>query len=246
MTTSNKSRNETIALIDGRVLVLRAGGGLDPTTDTVLLAAACQARKGERVLDLGCGTGAAGLCVLVRTAGTSLVGIDIQPNLVELARRGAAANGLHARARFDRGDIRSFRPNKEDRFDHVICNPPYLEEGAHTPSPDGVRAMAIGGGAEIKDWIDAAFHALKPHGSLTLIHRADMLDKAISALGKRFGAVELIPVWPAAGKPASRIFLRARKDRRSPALLHPGLVLHEKGRRHTPEAEKILREGGPL
>lgn len=238
-----KSLDE-IALLDGRVLVLRAGGGLDPTTDTVLLAAACPARTGESVLDLGCGTGAAGLCVLTRIPGTRLVGIDIQPDLIALARRGAAANGLHARARFEPCDIRAFHPDKDSRFDHVLCNPPYLEEGAHTPPPDRVRATAVGGGAALKEWIDAAFHALKPHGSLTLVHRADTLDKAIAALGKRFGALELLPVWPGAGKPASRIVLRARKDRRSPAILHPGLILHENGRRHTREAEKILREGG--
>lgn len=239
-------KSDEIALLDGKVRIVRStNGGLDPTTDTILVAAACPAHAGESVLDLGCGSGAAGLCVLYRAPQACLTGIDIQSAPLELARRSAALNGWQTQARFICADIRDFRPEKEARFDHVICNPPYLEAGAHTPPPDAGRAAAVGGGS-LKDWTDAAFHALKPRGSLCLIHRADMADRAIQALGKRFGALEIIPVWPGSGKPASRIVIRARKDRRSPAILHPGLVLHETGRRYTVEAERILRDGESL
>ncbi len=238
-------KSAEIALLDGKVRVLRSEGGLDPTTDTILVAAACPARADESVLDLGCGSGAAGLCVLFRAPQAQLTGIDIQSAPLDLARQSAALNGCQGQTRFICTDIRDFRPEKEARFDHAICNPPYLEAGAHTPPPDAGRATAVGGGS-LKDWTDAAFHALKPRGSLCLIHRADMADRVIQSLGKRFGAIEIIPIWPGPGKAASRVVIRARKDRRSPAILHPGLILHETGRRYTVEAERILRDGESL
>ncbi len=236
---------DEIALLDGKVRILRSTGGLDPTTDTILVAAACPVHAHDTVLDLGCGSGAAGLCVLYREPQAHLTGIDIQEAPLTLARHSAALNGWQEQARFLHADICDFRPEKEGRFDHVICNPPYLENGAHTPPPDAGRAAAVGG-SSLKDWTDAAFYALKPQGSLSLIHRADMLDRVVHSLGKRFGAIEIFPIWPGHGKPANRVILRARKDRRSPATLHPGLILHEAGRRYTPAAERILRDGREL
>jgi tRNA1(Val) A37 N6-methylase TrmN6 len=95
----------------------------------------------------------------------------------------------------------------------------------------------------VKDWIDAGFHLLQPGGSLTMIHRADALDRIVQALGRRFGGVELIPLWPHAGEAAKRIIVRARKDRKTPATVHAGIVLHDAKGEYTQEADRILRGG---
>jgi tRNA1(Val) A37 N6-methylase TrmN6 len=130
-----------------------------------------------------------------------------------------------------------------------MCNPPYLDAGTHTPAPDGGRAAALGHGDDAMDvgtWVDAGFRRLKSRGSLTMIHRADAADRIVQAMGRRFGGITLIPLWPHAGEAAKRVVIRAVKDSRSPAVIHPGLVLHAPGGAYTPEAEAILRHGGPL
>lgn len=221
--------------------------GFRTSLDSVMLAAACPVRAGERVLDLGCGVGGAGLCVLHRVSGAGLFGIDIQNECIELAVHNAEINGRADRAEFVHGDVRDFQGGA--LFDHVICNPPYLEAGAHTRSPEEGLAIANGhpeGAGTLKDWIDAAFRNLKSKGSLTLIHRADALDRIILGLGRRFGGVEIIPLWPHAGEPARRVIVRALKDRRSPAKVHAGLVLHAANGDYTNEAERILRDGQPI
>ncbi|MBU0858601.1 MAG: methyltransferase, partial [Alphaproteobacteria bacterium] len=144
-------------------------------------------------------------------------------------------------------DIRDFAPGM--RFDHVICNPPYMEAGAHTASPDGGKALALGHDDATMDvvvWVDAAFMHVKSRGSLTMIHRADMTDKIVRALGKRFGGVTIIPLWPRVGVAAKRVIIRAIKDSRSPAHMHPGLVLHEADGAYTPATEDILRRSKAL
>ncbi len=216
--------------------------GFRTSLDSVMLAAACPLKSGQSVLDLGCGVGGAGLCALYRVEHTRLTGIDIQEDYIGLAVKNAADNGVTERAAFVCGDVRNYRT--EEMFDAVICNPPYLEAGAHTRSP--VEAKAIANGQEeldLKDWIDAGFRNLKSKGSLTVIHRADTLDKIIQALGRRFGGTEIIPLWPRGGEPAKRVIIRTYKDRRSPAVLHPGIVLHEPDGNYTEYTERILRDG---
>ncbi len=73
-----------------------------------------------------------------------------------------------------------------------------------------------------------------------------MTDDIIQALGRRFGAVEIIPLWPRLGEAAKRVIVRARKDRQTPCTLHPGLVLHEAGGGYTPETDGILRDMAAL
>ena len=96
-------------------------------------------------------------------------------------------------------------------------------------------------GQDLKDWIDCAFRSLSGQGSLTIIHRADQIDDIIKAMGKRFGAIEIIPLWPKAGKEAKRVIVRAYKHRQSPARIHPGITLHQENGDYTEAAENILR-----
>ncbi|MGQ0526999.1 MAG: tRNA1(Val) (adenine(37)-N6)-methyltransferase [Alphaproteobacteria bacterium] len=235
------SSTNPIHILDKRVQLLQAEGGFRTSLDSVMLAAACPAKSGDHVLDLGCGVGSAGFCVLARVTGAHLTGVDIQGDHIDLARQNAALNGVADVCTFIYEDIKNLRDGK---FHHVICNPPFLEAGTHMASPFEKKARALGHideNTNLKDWIDTGFNMLKNGGSLTLIHRADHIDKIIQKLGKKFGAIEIIPLWPHAGEPAKRVIIRALKNRKTPAILNPGLVLHEKDGSYTPEADAVLR-----
>jgi tRNA1(Val) A37 N6-methylase TrmN6 len=240
MNADNQNLPDEIHVLGKRVRLLQPLRGFRTSLDSVMLAAACLAKDGERILDLGCGVGGAGLCVLTRIPDTKLTGIDIQSDHIDLANQNAALNGMEERTAFVTAHIRDYRT--DHRFDHVICNPPYLDAGAHAPSPHTAKATAHGHGddTDLKDWIDCAFYNLKSKGSLTLIHRADQTDAIIRAMGKRFGATEIIPLWPKTGLPAKRVIIRTHKDRRSPATLHPGIILHQDNGDYTADAEAAL------
>lgn len=241
---------ETIHVLDRRIELCQPDGGFRTSLDSVMLASACPAGAGETLLDMGCGVGSAGLCVLARVPGAHLTGVDIQEDHVELAGKNAALNDVAAC--FTCNDIRDYDvESPAGRFDHIICNPPYMDAGAHLSSPKQAKALARGrapddSSAAFQDWLDAGFRLLKPGGSFTIIHRADAVDKIINGLGKRFGAVEIIPLWPRAGVEAKRVIVRARKDRKTPARILPGLALHEADGKYTEAADKILRGGEGL
>lgn len=237
-----------IFVLDKKVRLLQPADGFRTSLDSVMLAAACPAGAGERVLDMGCGVGGVSFCLLQRVPECHITGIDIQNLCIELANQNKSLNNNTERCGFICGDVCGYDvENPAARFDHVICNPPYLEAGAHTQSPHEGKAVALGHeDASLQDWLDAGFRNLKSGGTFTIIHRADMTDKIIMGLGKRFGAIEIIPLWPRAGEAAKRVIIRAIKDRKTPATLYPGLVLHEADGNYTSATENILRGGEKL
>lgn len=237
--------SQEIYVLGKKVRLLQPGRGFRTSLDSVMAAAACPVKDGQRVLDMGCGVGAIGFCLLHRVPGITVTGIDIQQDYIALAERNIALNGAAGKASFLCMDIAQYRA--ELPFDHVVTNPPFLEAGGHTRSPVEGKALAMGHESlSLSDWIDAGFHNLRSGGSLSIIHRADALDKILQALGRRFGAADIIPLWPRAGDAAKRVIVRAVKDRRSPATLHAGIVLHKENGTYTDEADSILRDGAGL
>lgn len=229
-----------IYVLGKQVKLLQPTDGFRTALDSVMLAAACPVETDEHILDIGCGVGGAGFCVLQRVPGAKLTGVEIQADHAEIAERNAELNDRQGQAEFVCADVRNYRGGL---FDHVICNPPYMEEGAHMPSPKEKKAIAHGQDMKVEEWVESGFRNLKSNGSLTIIHRADMVDKIIQAMGKRFGAIEIIPLWPRQGEDAKRVIVRAIKDRKSQARLRAGIILHQENGEYTEAAEKILRGG---
>jgi tRNA1(Val) A37 N6-methylase TrmN6 len=65
-------------------------------------------------------------------------------------------------------------------------------------------------------------------------------------MGKRFGAMEIIPLWPKAGEEARRVIIRAIKDRKTSCRLHSGIILHDDNGHNTAAADNVLRGGAAI
>jgi tRNA1(Val) A37 N6-methylase TrmN6 len=232
------------ALLGGRARVLQPSHGYRVAVDAVLLAAAVAVRAGERVLDLGAGVGAVGLCLAARVPGCFVVGVELQPEYVMLAGRNAALNDLADRMSTIAHDLALPLPNDLGAFDHVVTNPPYLPKAVADPPPDPAKALAtIESSADLAHWLAAAAGALKPAGGiLTIIHRGDRLEEIVGHLIRLgLGALDTKQLLP-----ANRVLVRAR---RSPVVQRreaPPLVLHRPQGGYTDEAEAVLRHGAAL
>jgi tRNA1(Val) A37 N6-methylase TrmN6 len=236
------------ALLGGRVQFRQPVDGYRVAIDPVLLAAAVPAGPMDRVLDIGCGVGAASLCLAARVPDCAIVGLELQPAMARLAAENAARNAIAARMTVVEGDLlqppRQLEPGS---FTQVMANPPFLEAARASASPVAAKATAsVEGDATLADWLSFALAMLRDKGGLTLIHRADRLGDILAALAGRAGGVVVVPLWPGEGKPAKRVLIHARKGIAAPLTLAAGLVLHRADGRNTDAAEAILRHGASL
>ena len=236
------------ALLGGRVRLRQPLAGYRAAIDPVLLAAAVPASAIDSVLDIGCGVGAAALCLAARVGGCRVTGIEAQRPLVRLASENITLNDLFGRVVVMAGNLLRPPPRLEPgSFAHVMANPPFLEAGGASASPDAGKAAAtVEGEADLAAWVRFALTMVRPKGSLTFIHRADRMEQLLAQLMGRAGEIIVFPLWAGHEKPAKRIIVRARKAAETPTRLTPGLVLHESDGRYTPAADAVLRGGAAL
>lgn len=235
-------------VLGGRLRLLQPRDGYRVAIDPVFLAAAVPAEPQHMVLDIGCGTGAAMLCLAARTTGCRVVGLEMRRDLVRLAGDNVILNGMTNRVSVMMGDLLQPPPRlAPGTFDHVMANPPYHEQGRVTAPANAQRAASeIEGEADLAAWVRFALAMVRTEGTLTFIHRADRFDALAAQIAGRAGGIVLFPLWPMRGKPASRILVQARKGMAAPARIAPGLVLHEEDGRLSALAEGILRDGNAL
>lgn len=233
--------------MDRRIRLRQPARGYRAGSDAVLLAAAVAARPGERVLDVGAGAGAVSLCLAWRCPQVHVTGLERSPEMTALAADNATANGLGERIAMVEGDVANPPAAlRQERFDHVMTNPPFYDADAGTLSPEPLKATAHAADAVSLDaWLAFCLKRLKPAGSLTVIHRASHLPDLLARLEGRAGAIVILPLWPLGGRPAKRVIVQARAGSRTPAKLLPGLMLHD-GEGDTAEARAILRDGVAL
>ena len=240
-------------LLGGRVRLVQPLKGYRAATDPVLLAAAVAARPRQRVLDLGCGAGAAAFCLAARVLRLALHGLEIQPAYLALAAENARLNSVEMA--LHEGDVSAPpRALRQLDFDQVMMNPPYHAETAMA-SPVAGRDRAHRedeGGGDLSDWIAAGLARLKPKGWLTVIHRAERAPELLRLLDGPAGSIALLPLVSRAGRDAGRVIVRARKGAKGPFRLLSPLVIHA-GSAHvrdeddfSPEAAAILRDAAAL
>jgi tRNA1(Val) A37 N6-methylase TrmN6 len=230
-------------LLGGRVQYRQFAKGHRSGFEPILLAAAIPAKPGEKILEAGCGAGAALLCLAHRVPGILGIGAEIDPALVDLANENFRNNNLqniHA----EKADATALPHGAI--FDHVMANPPW-HDAAGTTSPDRGRALAHHAGPGLlAAWAVSLTACLKPRGTITFILPAAAFPEAAACLtAQGCGGFSLLPLWPRTGQPAKQIIISAARGAKSPAKILPGLVLHDEAG-ISPEAEAVLRGAGRL
>ncbi len=235
-------------LLGGRIRLRQPAIGYRVAIDPVFLAASVPAEPRQLVLDVGCGAGAAMLCLAARVPHLRVVGLEMQRDLVRLAGDNVILNGLDARASVMIGDLLHPPPRlSPGAFDHVMANPPFQQRGhAVSAGSSDKSAATIEGEADLAAWVRFALAMVRSKGTVTFVHRADRIDTLLGHIAGRAGEVVVFPLWPGQDRAATRVLVRARPQVASPARLAAGLVLHEPDGRLTPGADGVLREGRGL
>ena len=203
--------------------------------DAVLLAHFVEPRPGQTLIDLGTGCGIIPLMLVFRHPHIRVWGVEIQPELVELAADNVRANHMADRIHILQADMRAITPDLSAGPVDVVCsNPPYHRGRAGRLNPDGQRAVARHEIAiTLPALLQASRRVLKTGGRFVTIYPAERAAELI-------GHMRSMHLEPKRLRP-----VHSTGSNRCPAGTRGGSRGRPAGAHHRPAAY-CLREDGEL
>ncbi|GFI48527.1 tRNA1(Val) (adenine(37)-N6)-methyltransferase [Lachnospiraceae bacterium] len=210
--------------------------------DAVLLSGFARAREGDRVLDLGTGTGIIPLLMNAKTKASHFTGLEIQPESADMARRSVALNGLEEKIGIITGDIKeAVSLFGAASFDVVTSNPPYMTEHHGLANPREPKAIAR---HEIlctlEDVVSQGSRLLKPGGNFFLVHRPFRLVDILVLLRQyKLEPKRMKLVHPFVDKEPNMVLIEANRGGRARMHVEPPLIVYKEPGIYTDEIYDI-------
>lgn len=213
--------------------------------DSMLLSAFASPPAHGSVMDLGCGSGALGVLLCARYERLSVTGLELQPEVAELARENVVLNGLCDRLHIVTGDLRTCRTKfRTGEFDYIVCNPPYFAQGSGYAAQGKNRCTARQeGGCCVEEAVQAAAYLVKYGGRVAFVYRPERVCELISAM-QRCGLEpkRLRFVHQHAQAVPSAVLLEARRGSAPGVQVLPPLLVCSEDGTHTAEYRAIYHK----
>jgi tRNA1Val (adenine37-N6)-methyltransferase len=214
----------------GGLRILQNKAGYRFSLDPVLLCAFARIGQGETVCDLGTGCGIIPLLLARTSAAESIIGVEVQAEMADRARRGVLLNRLQGQVTILHRDLRAVRTYlAAESCQVVLSNPPYRRPHSGRRSPRGERARArheLCGG--LKDFLACAAWLLGTGGRFYMIYLAERLTDLLA--GMRQVGLEpkrLRCVHSRIGDPARLVLVEGRRGGGPGLSVEPPLWVYD-------------------
>lgn len=210
--------------------------------DAVLLSGFATAKKGDKVLDLGTGTGVIPILMSAKTKAEHFSALEIQPESAEMAKRSVMLNDLQDRIDIIEGDIKKaaeiFKPSS---FDVITTNPPYMNfEGGLKNSYDPKTIARHEVLCSIDDVAFAAQRLLKFGGKFFMVHRPHRLTDIMCVLREhKLEPKRIRFVQPYADREPNMVLVEAVRSGKPMIKVMPTLVIYNSDGTYTQETLDI-------
>ena len=215
--------------------------------DAVLLSGFARAKEGDKVLDLGTGTGIIPILMEAKTDAAHLTGLEIQPDSADMARRSVALNALEHKIDIVTGDIKqaSILFGKSS-MDVVTSNPPYMIGQHGLTNPHSEKAIARHEVlCTLEDVVSAAADVLKPGGNFYLVHRPFRLAEILICLSAhKLEPKRMRLVYPFIDKEPNMVLIEGIRGGRPRLSVEKPLVIYESENVYTPEVRRMYESDG--
>jgi len=172
------------SLFSEKIKISQPENGYRFSMDPFVLAAHVHLTGSEKIIDIGCGCAVMPLLLAFKNPDLNIIGVEIQKELFEFARKNVIANNLESTIRIIHNNIKDIKLSDiNGTTDIIISNPPYKKKGSGRLNPDSQKAIAR---HEITLDIELLFHCadklLTKKGKIYLIFPAKRLSDLLDAM----------------------------------------------------------------
>ena len=231
----NEGATRIDSLFEGRLVCRQPLEGYRFSVDSILLAHFSPVQDGDSVLDMGCGCGVIGLIMLFRwqTLCQRLAGLELQPELAELARQNGQLNGFDEKYTVVEGDLRTIKNFfQAESFSRVVINPPYYIKGTGRESAGRQSLIARHQVCASTDQImAAASRVVKNRGVVSVVFPADgLIDLAgcMVAAHLRPKRIQMVYSYPEQTGAAALVLVEAVKNGGTGTKILPPFYVYQK------------------
>ena len=210
--------------------------------DAVLLSGFAHVKRGEKVLDMGTGTGIIPLLLSAKTQGEHFTALEIQKEIAEMAARSVAMNHLEDKIEIVNGDIKeASRIFGGASFDVVTTNPPYMNDAHGLKNPTEVKAISRHEVlCTLDDVVREGAKVLKSGGRMYMVHRPHRLIEIITAMKQyKLEPKRMCMVHPFKDKEANMVLIEAVKGGGSWLKMEAPIIVYKEPGVYTDEIYSI-------
>lgn len=210
--------------------------------DAVLLSGFAHVKRGEKVLDMGTGTGIIPLLLSAKTQGEHFTALEIQKEIAEMAARSVAMNHLEEKIEIVNGDIKeASRIFGAASFDVVTTNPPYMNDAHGLKNPTEVKAISRHEVlCTLEDVVREGAKILKSGGRMYMVHRPHRLIEIITAMKQyKMEPKRMCMVHPFKDKEANMVLIEAVKGGGSWLKMEAPIIVYKEPGVYTDEIYDI-------
>ncbi len=183
--------------------------------DAVLLANFAKVRKDAKVVDLCSGTGIIPFILAGKTSASSIIGVEIQEELVHMANRSVSFNKLEDKIKFIHGDLKDEKLIKNiSKVDVVTVNPPYKLQNSGLINLNDKNAISRHEiCCTLEDVIIACRILLRDNGRVYMVHRPDRVVDILCTMRKhRIEPKRIRMVHPSVNKAPNIVLIEGQRD----------------------------------
>ena len=210
--------------------------------DAVLLSGFANVKRGEKVLDMGTGTGIIPLLLSAKTEGEHFTALEIQKEIAEMAARSVSMNHLEEKIEIVNGDIKeASRIFGAASFDVVTTNPPYMNDSHGLKNPTEVKAISRHEVlCTLEDVVREGAKVLKPGGRMYMVHRPHRLIEIITTMKQyKLEPKRMSLVHPFKDKEANMVLIEAVRGGGSWLKVEAPIVVYKEPGVYTDEIYSI-------
>ena len=241
-TTIHLKNNERLDDLQNGYMIIQDPGRFCFGMDAVLLSGFANIRKGEKVLDLGTGTGIIPILLENKTQGSHFTGLEVQPDSADMATRSVAYNHLEEKISIVTGDIKDASDIfGASSFDVITTNPPYMI-GEHGLKNDAdaktiARHEVL---CTLDDILSQSSRILKQSGRFYMVHRPFRLAEIFAKMVQyKIEPKRMQLVYPFVDKEPNMVLIEGYKGGKSRLTVEKPLIVYKEPGVYTDEILEI-------